>query len=127
GALAGDLSPFEATCCAAMDDDLNAAKAVGLLFDRAKDLNSALDRGDVTTARALRAELGRIGLAIGLLESRPSEYLEARRRFGQQRAGLSAEEIEAAIQARNEARKRKDFKEADAKRAWLKDHGIVLE
>jgi cysteinyl-tRNA synthetase len=127
GALAADLGPFEGAFCAAMDDDLNAAKAVGLLFDRVKDLNSALDRGDRETARALRAELGRVGLAVGLFECAPAEYLDARRRFGRERAGLSAEDIEAAIQARNDARKRKDFKEADAKRAWLKDHGIVLE
>ena len=32
-----------------------------------------------------------------------------------------------AIQARNDARKRKDFKEADRLRDWLKGQGIVLE
>jgi cysteinyl-tRNA synthetase len=127
GALAGEPSPFEALFGAAMDDDLNAAKAVGLIFDRVKDLNGALDRGDVATARAVRAELGRVGLAVGLLETRPADYLEARRRFGQARAGLSADEIAAAIQARNDARKRKDFTEADAIRGRLRDQGIVLE
>jgi cysteinyl-tRNA synthetase len=127
GALTGTLTPFETEFVAAMDDDLNAAKAVGLLFDRSRELNRALDAGDRTTAGAVRAELVRVGLAVGLLAEPPAAYLDARRRLGQARTGLSTEEIEAAIQARNDARKRKDFKEADAIRARLKDQGIVLE
>jgi cysteinyl-tRNA synthetase len=127
GALAGTLTPFETDFCAAMDDDLNAAKAVGLLFDRSRDLNRALDAGDAAAAAVVRAELGRVGFAVGLLERRPAEYLETRRQSGQEKAGLSADEIAAAIQARNDARKRKDFKGADAIRADLKDKGIVLE
>jgi len=127
GALAGDLTPFEQEFCVAMDDDLNAAKAVGLLFDRSKDLNRALDAGDTATAAAIRREFGRLGPAVGLVEESPSAYVEARRRARQTKAGLSAAEIEAAIQARNDARKRKDFKEADAIRDRLKDQGIVLE
>jgi cysteinyl-tRNA synthetase len=62
-----------------------------------------------------------------LLAERPADYLDARRRSGQAKAGLSDDEIAAAIQARNDARKRKDFKEADAIRGRLKDQGIVLE
>jgi cysteinyl-tRNA synthetase len=127
GALAADRSPFEAEFCAALDDDLNAAKAVGLIFDRAKDLNRALDAGDTATAAAIQRELGRVGLAVGLFAMPAAQYLDARRRAGQEKAGLSAADIEAAIQARNDARKRKDFKEADAIRARLKDQGIVLE
>jgi cysteinyl-tRNA synthetase len=127
GALTGELTPFEQDFCAAMDDDLNAAKAVGLLFDRVKDLNRALDNGDTAIAAIIRHQLGRVGPAVGLLESRPVEYLASRRHSGQERAGLSSADIEAAIQARNDARKRKDFKEADRIRTDLKDRGIVLE
>jgi cysteinyl-tRNA synthetase len=127
GALAGERTPFEAEFRTAMDDDLNAAKAIGLVFDRATDLNRALDAGDTATAAAIRTELVRVGHAVGLLEDRPADYLAARRRFGEAKAGISAAEIEAAIQARNDARKRRDFKEADAIRARLKDQGIMLE
>src|SRR6185503_480949 len=127
GALAGELTPFESDFRTAMDDDLNAAKAIGLVFDRATDLNRALDAGDVPTATAIRTELVRVGHAVGLLENRPADYLAARRRFGEAKAGISAAEIEAAIQARNDARKSKNFKLADEIRARLKDQGIVLE
>jgi cysteinyl-tRNA synthetase len=127
GALVGELSPFETEFMTAMDDDLNAAKAIGLVFDHSKDLNRALDAGDMQVAHHVRHELARVGLVVGLLAERPADYLDARRRSGQAKAGLSDDEIGAAIQARNDARKRKDFKEADAIRGRLKDQGIVLE
>jgi hypothetical protein len=47
-----------------MDDDLNAAKAMGLVFDRIRDLNRALDAGDRTEAAAVRAELARVGVGL---------------------------------------------------------------
>jgi cysteinyl-tRNA synthetase len=127
GALTGELEPFEAEFVAAMDDDLNAAKAIGLLFDRARDVNRALDAGEAAVAAPIRRQLLRVGLAVGLLAEDPAAYLAGRRQSGQERAGVSATDIEAAIQARNDARKRKDFKEADAIRGRLKDQGIVLE
>jgi cysteinyl-tRNA synthetase len=126
-ALTTDLTPFEKEFCAAMDDDLNAAKAIGLVFDRARDLNRALDAGDVAIAAEIRRQLTHVGRAVGLLEDRPADYLAARRRFDEARSGLSAADIETAIQARNDARKRKDFKEADRIRGELKAQGIVLE
>ena len=127
GALAGELSPFEAEFCAAMDDDVNAAKALGLVFDRVRDLNRALDAGDRTTAAAVRDELGRVGCALGLMTTLPAAYLAARQARGRERSGLTAAEIEAAIAERNAARKRRDFREADAIRTRLQEQGIVLE
>jgi cysteinyl-tRNA synthetase len=127
GALRDRLSPFLTEFCVAMDDDLNAARALGLVFDRMRELNRVLDAGDLAEAAAARSDLARAGAALGLFLERPADFLDARRTRGRQKAGLSAEDIEAAIAARNAARQRKDFREADAIRARLKDQGIVLE
>ena len=127
GALAGDLTPFETAFCEAMDDDLNAAKAIGLAFDRVRDLNRALDAGNRSDAAAIRTELGRVGAAVGVMTSEPATLLADLRTRGLMHAGLTEAEIEAAIAERNAARKRRDFKEADAIRARLGEQGIVLE
>jgi len=127
GALAGDLTPFETAFCEAMDDDLNAAKAIGLAFDRVRDLNRALDAGNRSDAAAIRTELGHVGAAVGVMTAEPATLLADLRARGRERAGLTEAEIEAAIDERNAARKRRDFKEADAIRARLGEQGIVLE
>jgi cysteinyl-tRNA synthetase len=126
-ALAGQATPFEAAFCEAMDDDLNAAKAIGLIFDRIRDLNRALDAANRVEAAAIRAELARAGVAVGLMTSEPAALLAELRAHGVEIAGLTEAEIEAAIAERNAARKRRDFKEADAIRARLGERGIVLE
>jgi cysteinyl-tRNA synthetase len=127
GALAGTLSPFLAEFAAAMDDDLNAAKALGLVHDRFRELNRALDAGDRSTAGTARADLARVSAVLGILGQPAAQFLAAER--GRRSAGLalSEDEIHAAIQARNEARARKDFRAADAKREWLRQHGVLLE
>jgi cysteinyl-tRNA synthetase len=127
GALAGDLGPLEAAFVEAMDDDLNAARGVGLLFEHVRELNRLLDSGDAAGVTALRRSLVRVGAALGMLGAPPADVLEAARTRGRQRAGLTTAEIEAAIAARDQARRRKDFREADAIRARLREHGIVLE
>jgi cysteinyl-tRNA synthetase len=127
GALARDLTSFESAFCDAMDDDLNAAKAMGLVFDRIRELNRALDAGQRDEAVALRAELARVGAGLGLMTSEPAALLDELRARGVARAGIDEGAIEAAIVARNEARARRDFAEADAIRARLREQGIVLE
>jgi len=127
GALAGPPSPFLAEFSAAMDDDLNAARALGLVFDRVRELNRLLDAGDRAAGAAIRRELAAVAAATGLFAEAPAAFLESARRRGQERAGLSVAEIEAAIAARNDARLRKDFRQADAIREQLRQQGILLE
>ncbi|HZP42613.1 MAG TPA: cysteine--tRNA ligase [Candidatus Binatia bacterium] len=127
GAFAAPSSPFLDAFATAMDDDLNAAKAMGLAFDRVRDLNRALDAGDARGASAIREELARVAAATGVMTETPAAFLDALRARGQTRAGLTTDEIEAAIAERNAARGRKDFKAADAIRKRLSDQGILLE
>jgi cysteinyl-tRNA synthetase len=127
GALTGALSPFLTEFAVAMDDDLNAARALGLVHDRVREMNRALDAGDRPTAAALRADLARVAAVWGILGQEPARFLADERTRRTARAGLSVEDIEAAIAARNEARRRKDFREADAIRERLRQQGVLLE
>jgi len=95
---------------AAMDDDFNTPEAVAALFDLAGRVNA----GDKRLAPQLRALAG----LLGLLQRSAEAFLQG---------GLEATEIEAAIQARVEARKRRDFAEADRIRKELLAKGVVLE
>jgi cysteinyl-tRNA synthetase len=126
GILTEPAAGFETDFCAAMDDDLNAAKAIGLIFDRVRDLNRALDAGHPDAA-TIRSELARVGPALGIMMSDPAVLLEELRTRGRERGGLSEGDIVQAIADRKAARGRKDFREADAIRDRLKAHGIVLE
>ncbi len=127
GVLREPATPFEEAFAEAMDDDCNAARALGLIFDRIRDLNRAVDAGDRSTAQAIRTEIARVGVTLGVPASSPEAILAELRARGRLRSGLSEAEIEATIAQRNAARRRRDFAEADALRARLREHGIVLE
>jgi cysteinyl-tRNA synthetase len=127
GLLEHPGSDFERRVCEAMDTDLNAAQALGFVFERITDLNRALDGGDRPAAQSIRAEIGRVTTALGLVSGSPAALLEAMQRTARQRVSLGSDEIEAAIEARAQARQRKDWGEADAIRDRLAAQGIILK
>jgi cysteinyl-tRNA synthetase len=57
---------------------------------------------------------------MGLLQHNPGAWLQSA-------DGLDAAEIERQIEARRQARRSKDFGEADRIRKMLADQGIILE
>lgn len=98
----------------ALDADLNTSLAVTALYDVLKDkaLNGA-------TKRALIADFDRV-LSLGLLEGEAETAAES------SGASISAEEIERLIALRAEAKKAKNYAEADRIRGELDAKGIVL-
>jgi cysteinyl-tRNA synthetase len=98
---------------AAMDDDFGTPEAVAELHQLA---NEAF-QGNAAAATQLRALAG----VLGLLQRDPDRFLKG--------TDLAAHEehIKDLIERRAEARKRKDFKEADRIRDELLKDGIVLE
>ena len=100
----------------AMNDDFNTPIAIACLFD----LVTAVNRDK---SPALARQLKALGGVIGLLGRQPQAFLQGRAAAG----GLSDEQVSAQIAARTQAKKDKQFADADRIRAELLEQGIVLE
>jgi cysteinyl-tRNA synthetase len=101
---------------AAMDDDLNAPRAVAALFEFVRTTNGELDRG-LHPSGAARA-LGALEEIMDVLDILPAERA----------ADPDLERwVRERIAAREQARKSKQFKEADRIREELKARGVVIE
>src|SRR5881628_1679320 len=112
------VAKLEQDVAAALNDDLNAPRAVAALFDFVRAANRELDRpeGMAGAAKALAAFDQVAGPA--LLDVMPT-----------QRAvdPAFAAWVEERIATRNQARKSKNFKAADAIRAELQARGVEIE
>jgi cysteinyl-tRNA synthetase len=104
----------------ALLDDLNTPKALAVLFDLAKQANTATDTG---TRAQLKAALIGAGRMIGILEMDPEAWFAG----GGAASHIDGEEIERLIAARNAARQARDFAEADRIRDALAAQGIQIE
>ena len=121
----------------AMDDDFNTALALGYLNEHLRKLNSVKDQLKTkkgNDAINLKKQLGEgkeailtIGKVLGLFLEVPIDFLESFKEKKIMDIGLNKNEIEKMIAARIEARKNKDWKEADRIREEFSEKGIVLE
>jgi cysteinyl-tRNA synthetase len=98
----------------AMDDDLNTAGALGALFTLIRDANIAIDAGRISSgdAEGLRTALMRIDPILDIFPKR-DDALDS--------------SVEKLIDARNAARRSRDFPESDRIRDELLSKGIILE
>ncbi|MCG8522142.1 MAG: cysteine--tRNA ligase [Marinobacter sp.] len=106
----------------AMDDDFNTAGAIAVLHAVANEINQHRRDGREDDAKQSAAILVRLGGVLGLLQQDPEAFFQA-----DTGGELSAEDIEALIQARADARKAKNFAEADRIRDELLEKGIILD
>ncbi|HNQ03253.1 MAG TPA: cysteine--tRNA ligase [Thiobacillaceae bacterium] len=114
---------------AAMDDDFNTPEALAVLFDLAGEANRAR-HADPVQSTFLAGRLRALAAVLGLLDRSAEDFLRGRR------TARDADDtepshvdtrIETLIQERLVARRRKDFKRADAIRDELMAAGILLE
>jgi cysteinyl-tRNA synthetase len=107
------LPEFVADFERAMDDDINTADAIGVIFDLVRVINTEVKAGQSaeTISSALDTLLNLTDI-LGLLSKKK---------------GKLDEEIETLISEREQARKDKNWALADKIRDELKNQGIVLE
>jgi cysteinyl-tRNA synthetase len=108
----------------AMDDDFNTPEALAVMQGVARELNQAKASGDVSAANQAAGTLKALGAILGVLQKDPDAYVKRGVATGE---GLSDEDIEKLIEARNQARAGKNFKESDSIRAQLSAGGVLLE
>ncbi|MGB0126085.1 MAG: DALR domain-containing protein, partial [Rhodocyclaceae bacterium] len=109
--------PRAAAFKAAMDDDFNTPEAIAVLFELATEANRSLSAHSAGLLLAL-------GAMLGLLQRGADAFLKGRTECAD---GLSDASIDLLIQQRLEAKKTRNFAEADRIRDELKASGIVLE
>lgn len=98
----------------AMDDDFNTADAISAIFELVKFANTNVtESASREFIQEIKDEIVKLSDICGLIVEKKEEILDA--------------EIESLIQARQEARKAKNFAKADEIRDTLAAKGIILE
>jgi cysteinyl-tRNA synthetase len=120
---------------AALEDDLNTPLALAALHEVLSALNKSADSNERSR---LKGELLACGSLLGVLEQDPEAWLKApttvhasatitAKASVQANATVTNPRIDELVRRRSEARKAKDFAEADKIRFQLATEGIVLE
>ncbi len=106
------LADFKQKFIDAMDDDINTADAISVIFDIVKYLNvNANENTPIASLENAVSLIRELGGVLGVLKKADKDMLD--------------EDIEKLIEERNNARKEKNFARADEIRDMLKDMGIV--
>jgi cysteinyl-tRNA synthetase len=132
GVLSDEQSvPFLREFIQFMDDDLNTAGALGLLFEKVKEMNKLMDtHGDNPPQDLLgqleeeRHHLLSAAHVLGSLEEGPEDFFSGLSGYAET---IDENEVERLIEERITARAEKDWAKADAIRNRLDEMGVVLE
>jgi cysteinyl-tRNA synthetase len=112
--LVAELDGFRTKFIDAMEDDVNTADAISVIFELAKFTNSNVnEKSSSEFAKKCLDEFDELTGVLNIVNKKQDDMLD--------------EEIENLIQKRVEAKKNKDFKLADDIRAELLEKGIILE
>ena len=114
-------NPFAARFETAMDDDFGTPGAVAVLFELALEVNKS-------RSAELAGLLKALGGCLGLLQTPPQQFLQARVGAAPQvGVGGLTHDVDALIAERAAAKATKNFAEADRIRLQLLEQGIVLK
>lgn len=98
----------------AMEDDLNTADAISVIFEMVKAANSSISSSNAKSViKEVYETIGKLCDILGIITKVETEILD--------------DDIEALIEERQAARKAKNFARADEIRDTLAAQGIVLE
>lgn len=99
----------------AMDDDLNISGGLAALFEMIRELNKLADQKEIFSEDlpAIHAAMRKMDEVLEVIPFPEQDSI--------------TQEIEALIEKRNEARRKKDFRTSDRIRDSLKEKGIILE
>jgi cysteinyl-tRNA synthetase len=123
GGLFEEVAAHRARFEAAMEDDFNAPQALGVLFDLARVLQGAREQ---VAQGALGAGAFLLGVGELVVLARVLGLLEGVRREVAVDPQLKAR-IESLVYLRQEARRQRDFREADRLRDELSRLGVIIE
>lgn len=113
-AVADEMDAFVKKYEAAMDDDLNTADAISVIFELVKYANvNVTEDSTKSTVELVLNTVTKLCDILGIITEKKEEILDS--------------DIEALIEERQAARKAKNFARADEIRDQLSDMGIILE
>ena len=113
-AVADEMESFVKKYEDAMDDDLNTADAISVIFELVKYSNvNVNEESSKTTIDLVLKTVEKLCDVLGIITEKKEEILDS--------------DIETLIEERQAARKAKNFARADEIRGQLSDMGIILE
>jgi cysteinyl-tRNA synthetase len=132
--LAQELEDARTAFFEAMEDDLNTAAAMGQLFNVVRLAGRILENKTWRKTQAAAELLAQarndvldFGDVLGLFRTDPAEFLAEMRDVRAGRKGLDQAHVERLVEARQQARKSKDFESADQLRDQLAGMGVEVQ